>query len=176
MRGTIFELLKVGDFSHYSFQKYNSHSVKYDSESGCMRALLAAQSPERIPADITTKNPYSPIGVKQYTSECQGREFPKWMDGWGSKGSFNLPHYLKYYQSRCVHSKYGPKNGQVFFSKKLDFTTKFTNYVHQVFRLFFIRNIFCERLKSCDKPTSSVPYSIKWCSSVHCDRFILSLC
>lgn len=118
MRRTIFELLKVGDFSHYSFQKYNSHSVKYDSESGCMRALLVAQSPERIPADITTKNPYSPIGVKQYTSECQGREFPKWMDGWGSKGSFNLPHYLKYYQSRCVHSKYGPKNGQVFFFKK----------------------------------------------------------
>ena len=118
MRGTIFELLKVGDFSHYSFQKYNSHSGKYDGESGCMRALLAAQSPERIPADITTKNPYSPIGVQQYTSERRGREFPEWMDGWGSKESFNLPHYLKYYQSRCVHSKYGPKNGQVFFSRK----------------------------------------------------------
>ena len=128
MRGTIFELLKVGDCSHYSFQKYNSHSGKYDGESGCMRALLAAQSPARIPADITTKNPYSPIGVQQYTSERRGREFPEWMDGWGSKGSFNLSHYLKYYQSRCVHSKYEPKNGQFFFKK--------TRCYHKVYKLF----------------------------------------
>ena len=53
-------------------------------------------------------------------ASAEGASCPDgWVGGWGSKGSFDFPHFVVYIQEICADSKYGLKSCLRLLYKKL---------------------------------------------------------